>query len=469
MSEPSASAKTVVVIGGGISGLITAFKLQQRGIDVRLLERSDHVGGVMRTIVENGFLTEWGPNSFRSNDDLDDLIKEIGLDDERVEADPAAPRFIYHKGQLKPFPMGIGGFLSTSLLSFGGKLRILAEPFIRKRRETGEESVGGFVARRLGRQVEQTFVSPFISGIYAGDSSKLSINATFPTLVEFEELGGSILIGAIKSMRRRKQQTPQKKRPRRRPTLVSFKKGIESFPNSIAEQLPNIFTNCTDIQIKQNPDNQTQRYSVSYKTAESNQSIVCDAVIVATPAFAAADIVRPLSNKAAEALSAIPYPPVIVVGAAFRKDQITRSVEGFGFLIPRTEGLRMLGCVWSSSLFPGRAPDDHHLITIFLGGATDPGIADLSDDEIKAIVSAELKKTLSTDSQPQIVQVFRHRRAIPQYTIGHIDRVRIIEEAISGVPGLFFVGNYLEGVAAGDCAKVSTKTAEKIWQYLGLE
>ena len=464
MSEATPPAKTVVIIGGGISGLVTAFKLQQRGVDVRLLERSNQVGGVMRTTVENGFLTEWGPNSFRSNDDLDDLIKEVGLDDERVEADPSAPRFIYHKGELKPFPMGVGGFLSTSLLTIGGKLRLLAEPFIKKRRETGEESVSSFVSRRLGRQVEQTFVSPFISGIYAGDSDKLSINAVFPTLVEFEELGGSILIGGIKSMRQRKSQSTQKKRPRRRPTLVSFKKGIESFPNSIAEQLSNISTNCIDIKITQKENG--PRYSVRYRNEESSQSIDCDAVVIATPAFAAADIVRPLSPKAAEALTAVPYPPVIVVAAAFAKDQITRSVEGFGFLIPRTEGLRMLGCVWSSSLFPGRAPEDHHLMTIFLGGATDPAIADLSDGEIKAIVSSELKKTLSTNSEPQIVQIFRHRRAIPQYTIGHLDRVRIIEEAMSGVPGLFFVGNYISGVAAGDCAKEANRIAEKIGEFL---
>src|SRR5882724_4866813 len=231
--DSTSATKTVVVIGSGISGLITAYKLQQRSIQVHLLERSDHVGGVMRTTVENGFLTEWGPNSFRSNDEIDDLIKEVGLEEQRVEADPSAPRFIYHHGELKAFPMGIGGFLSTSLLTIGGKLRLLIEPFIRKRRETGEESVGSFVSRRLGRQIEQTFVSPFISGIYAGDSNKLSVNATFPTLVEFEELGGSILIGAIKSMRKRKPQSQQKKRPRRKATLVSFKKGIESFPLAI--------------------------------------------------------------------------------------------------------------------------------------------------------------------------------------------------------------------------------------------
>ena len=227
-----------------------------------------------------------------------------------------------------------------------------------ERRETGEESVGSFIARRLGRQIEQTFVSPFISGIYAGDSNKLSINATFPTLAEFEELGGSIVIGGIKSMRQRKSQSPQKKRPRRRPTLVSFKKGIESFPAAVAEQLSNILTNCSDIRIDQTKDRLLKSYSVQYQDQESEQTIDCDAVVVATPAFAAADIVRSLSDKAAEALTAIPYPPVIVVAAAFPKDQISRSLDGFGFLIPRSEGLRMLGCVWSSSLFPGRAPED---------------------------------------------------------------------------------------------------------------
>jgi oxygen-dependent protoporphyrinogen oxidase len=270
-------------------------------------------------------------------------------------------------------------------------------------------------------------------------------------------------------MRRRKSQPTQKKRPRRKPTLVSFNKGIESFPSAIAEQLSNIFTNCADIQIERKNNSQPQRYSISYNHQESSHSIDCDAVVVAAPAFAAAEIVRSVSGEAADALAAIPYPPVVVVAAAFAKDQVSRSLEGFGFLIPRTEGLRMLGCVWSSSLFPGRAPDGYSLMTIFLGGATDPGIIELSDDEIKTIVRNELKKTLETTAEAEIVQIFRHRRAIPQYTIGHTDRVHGIEKATENVPGLFFAGNYLEGVSAGDCAKVSTQTAEKIWQYLEMK
>ncbi|HZS43969.1 MAG TPA: protoporphyrinogen oxidase [Blastocatellia bacterium] len=455
--------KRVIIIGSGISGLITAYRLKQAGIDVNLLERADRVGGVMRTTIEDGFLTEWGPNSFRNNDLLDDLISELGLENEKLEADPAAPRFIYQNGKLKPFPMGLGGFISTSLLTIGGKLRILAEPFIKGMRNGTDESVAGFITRRLGPQIEKTFVSPFVSGIYAGDSSKLSMRSTFAALVEFEEEGGSITRGAFKAMRRKKSHAAQPARPRRKMTLTSFKHGIGVLPNAIAENLgDSIELNCSDI----NVEKLNGAFSVSYKNAGQVMSVDCNAIVMATPAFAAAGIVRPLSATAADALDTIPYPPVVVVSAAIKKDQTANPVNGFGFLIPRTEGLRMLGCVWSSSLFSGRAPEGFHLVTMFFGGATDPGINNLDDDAIRKIVTSELRQTMNITGDPGIIQIIRHSRAIPQYNIGHSERARTIEGASNSVPGLFFACNYLDGVSAGDCAKRADKVVHQVSDFL---
>lgn len=457
----------VAVIGGGLSALTVAYRLKQRGVEVRLLDRAESVGGVIRSERRDGYLLEWGPNSFRNSDELADLIHELHLDERVVTAEPSAARYIFHRGELKPVPAGIGSFLSTSLLSAGAKLRILKEPFVPRRNDGNEESISQFITRRLGSEIDEVFVGPFISGVYAGDSQQLSVQAALPKFAEMETLGGSIFRGALKMMKKAKAEREKTGRPRRKISLISFRDGVAELPFVLGNILSDaVVSRCREITISRHASGSAGSFSVSYARDGEIYSELFDAAVVGVPAFAGSELIRSLSARASEALAAIPYPPVVVVCVACGSGQLARPLDGFGFLIPRAEGLRMLGCIWSSSLFPERAPLGQHLLTIFLGGSTDPEIIELNDDQIASVVREDLKKTLGASGELRVLQIARHARAIPQYTFGHLDRVQAIERASSDVPGLFFTGNYLRGVSGGDCVVQSNRAAGQVMERL---
>ncbi|MBI3949269.1 MAG: protoporphyrinogen oxidase [Acidobacteria bacterium] len=451
--------KQVVLIGAGISGLTCAYRLKQKGCDVLLVEREDSVGGVMKSEMRDGVLTESGPNSFQNAPEIMQLIEEVGLNDELVTAPASAPRYIYYKGRLQEFPMNPPKFFSTPLLTPWGKIRVFLEPFARPAWQN-EESIADFITRRFGREVLEVFVDPFVSGVYAGDPARLCVKSTFPMLIDFEKQYGGVLKGFIKS-----QKNSSEPRPKR--LLCSFKRGLGTLPPRLAELLgDSLVTNAIIAGLNASGPNGAPRFMLEINQNGCTKAVEADAVVLATPAFVAAETVKSLSEPLARILASIEYPPLASVCLGYDKTAIPRPIEGFGFLVPRSQGLRLLGCLWSSGLFPGRAPEGKVCLTNFVGGATDPAVRELSNAELIQTVHRELQMTLGVKADPHVVAIHRYPRAIPQYNLGHQAKRQQIEEHVSHIPGLFLTGNYLRGVSVGDCVREATSAAGDVAQSL---
>lgn len=471
------TSKKVIVLGAGISGLTCAFRLQEVGYDVTVLEREAAPGGVMQTEIEDGFLTEKGPNSFQSSEEILSLIHDIGLDDDLLEADGRMPRYIFYRGKLNLAPMGPGALISTPLLSTGAKLKLLREPWAPKNADGHEESIQEFVTRRLGRELHDVMVAPLVSGIYAGDTAKLSMQSVFPLMVELEQKYGSLLKGFMKHMKaeRRKREAEGKPKPRR--TLCSFKNGLKTLPERLGERLGEfLHLNCEVRSIRASGG---EGFALEVFENGAIKNYSGGLLVIATSVVRAAGHLRDLAttlakscevgafgavdlSRAGETLTAVELPPLTGVCLAFKKSDVPHNVNGFGFLIPRTEKIRLLGCIWSSSLFPGRAPEGWTLLTNFIGGATDPDILSLSESQLVDAVRNDLRTVLGINATPRVVAINRYDRAIPQYNVGHKARIDQVTAAVQKVPGLFLAGNYLSGVSVGDCVKQAQETVKRV-------
>jgi oxygen-dependent protoporphyrinogen oxidase len=451
MGEP----KQVIVIGAGISGLACSYRLKRLGLPVILMEASGRVGGLVGSVRKDGFLFESGPQSFQGAEPLLELIREVGLEGALQRADPRAPRFIYLHGKLQKIPMTPQALMASSLLGLKSRARIASEPFKRTKPPTEEESVADFVRRKFGHEILEYLVAPFVSGVYAGDPEKLSLKAAFPTLEEWERDYGSVLRGAMKSR-------PEKEKRSGPPPLCSFSDGVGSLAGAIADKLgDNVRLGAKVASLARSAN-----YQVCVEYGERNEMLEAAAVVVSTPAYAAAHIAAQVSSPLTHMLSGVAYAPVAVVACGYYDRQIAEKLDGFGFLVPRSEKVRTLGTVWNSSLFEGRAPAGSVAITSFIGGATDPKIVDRSDDEIAAIVQDENARILQISGSPVASAVWKYAKALPQYNLGHGHVVEAIRDGERANPGLFFCGNYLEGPSLGKCVETANQTALAIQRYL---
>ncbi len=458
--------RDVVVIGAGISGLVCAYRLKRLGVDVALVEKSNRAGGVIHSEDIDGFLIERGPNSSQGTEELLALVEELGITADLVEGDPKAPAYVYFNGRLHQVPSGAGGFIKSGLLSLRGKLRILGEPLVAARHSDSEESVSSFARRRIGPQAAERLVAPFVSGIYAGDADQLSVQAAFPRLASLETGYGSLFRGMFakaRETRRAKKSASavlDKAAPTRR-RLCSFQSGMGFLTRTLASKIgEDLLTGCGDLRIDRAAD--SRGFEVVFESSDSRHQLVCDRIIIATPANAASSLVAPLSSELSGLLSEIDYAPLSIVSLAYDQSAVGIPLDGFGFLVPPSEGLNILGCVWNSSLFKGRAPKDKALVTIFIGGARNRGVAKAADAELVSMAHAEVQKALGGSSDPQVVAITRYERSIPQYNLGHVGRVQRIESLICGLTGLRLIGNYLHGVSTGDCIKEADHMAEEI-------
>jgi protoporphyrinogen/coproporphyrinogen III oxidase len=459
----AAQTLEALVIGAGISGLVAAYRLMKSGRDVLLIESSDRVGGVIHSQEAEEFLIERGPNSFRGTSTLLDLFEELGLMNDLVTADPRAPAFIYggvYAGHgLEPVPMSLAAALSTRLISARGKLRLLREPFIARRRDSREESIAAFVRRRLGSEVLDNLIAPFVSGVYAGDPERLSIQATFARLARLETESGSIVKGLWKTPRPQNKKKKKKgippKRSLRQYRLCSFASGLEQWPKALASKLGlRLRTNSRAVSITRSHSGRL--FEVILDEGERQLTVHAKNLIVATPAGAAAGLLSKIAPEIATRLETIEYVSLVSLPLAYRAEV---RLHGFGFLAARSAGLRILGSVWNSSLFRDRAPAGWVLLTSFIGGATDSEAIHLSDDELISIADRDLKQVLAITSQPRRLPITRWARAIPQYTIGHAAKTEELQEALKRQEGLWLIGNYLGGVSLGDCIENATKIA----------
>ena len=456
------SAKAAaVVIGGGISGLACAYRLRQLGVETTLFEADERVGGLIGTIERGGFLFESGPQSFQGTPTLLGLIREMGIEGELLKADPRAPRYILRHGRLHKVPMSPQAVLTSSLLGAGSRWNILSEP-LRKTRPPGEEeSIATFVRRKFGHEILEYLVAPFVSGVYAGDPEKLSLRAAFPTLEEWEREYGSIIRGAMKY---RAAPGPTEEKG---PPLCSFRKGLGALAQALAERLGgSVRTGVRAEELRRADSPGSSGYEIRTVQGERSEALVVRAVVLATPAYIASHLAATLSPPLGQTLSGIAYAPVAVVAAGYYAHQFAQPPQGFGFLVPRGEKYHILGTVWNSSLFAGRAPDGSVAITSFVGGATDPEIVAKTEEEIAAIVEEENARILGIGGPPLASAVWKHPKALPQYNLGHAHIVRAIRDSERGIPGLFFAGNYLEGPSLGKCVEQGFQTAEAARAYL---
>ena len=455
--------RRVVVVGGGISGLSAAWFLHARGHDVRLVEASERVGGVVSTNLRNDFMVERGPNTTlqkpgRPEDALGRLMAETGLSNRVVEAAPAGKRrFILRDGRVLALPGSPLAFVTSPAFGWAAKLRLLKEPFIARAQH--EETIAQFVERRLGREFLDYAVDPFISGVYAGDTGALSVRAAVPRIYELEQQYGSLIRGAVALGKAAKSAGMPAGRQ------ISFGGGMSGLVTGIAEKLPrgSIRTGLR-VQAIERIENQ---WHVHLDGDGGKSTETGDALVLALPADETARLITPLSAEAARIVGEIPYVSISSVGLGYAREQVGHSLDGFGFLAPRVEGMRTLGVLFSSSLFAERAPRGHVLLTAFIGGAHDAPAAELPTDMIFDLVEADLARTLKIDGAPTYRRISRYARAIPQYTLGHLDRIGELDQRLDPFTGLHLRGNWRDGISVADCVRAGEELAKRICDLTG--
>jgi len=453
----------VIVVGGGIAGLSVAHRLMRdagdRRINVTVLEGSDRAGGTIHSKQVGGYLCEHGPQGLLdSAPDTLTLVQELGL--EPIASAPASRRrFLFRGGRLREVPSSPLSAVTSDVLSWRGKLRLAAEPFIR-RCSSDDETIDSFAARRLGHEVAKMLVDPMVSGVYAGDAAQLSVRSAFPALWQLERDHGSLVRGML--ARRGRPTNGSSDSVPRLGRLISFAHGIEALPRALAGSLGTRIRCGSRVTGLQRLVRGLNSWSGWRVLLASGDVLEGDHVVLTGHPSIACCVIKTLDPMLAALLSDIPSAPVAVVALGYRRDAISHSLQGFGFLVPRSEGRRTIGVLWESSIFPGRAPVDHVLLRAMIGGAHDPGAVALSDDQLLAIATADVQRALGATTQPEFTYIVRHRGGIPQCTLGHFSRMARLEETLERWPGLHLTGWGYRGVSINHCIADAVRVAAEI-------
>lgn len=448
----AASELGAVVVGAGAAGLGAAHALAARGVEVVVVDAGDRPGGVMQSERVGRYLVERGPNTAMIKAPALALLRRLGLESALVPARPESRRrCIFHAGRLEPLPAGPLAAARTPLLSARGKLRLLAEPFVRRGDPTGE-SVAEFAARRLGAEAAERLVGTFLVGVYAGDERRLGAEAVFPSLVAYERERGSLVRGALAGLR-----GPRPQRGLR--GIFSTAEGLGGLADSLARRLPGELVLRTRV-VGLARDGAGWRIGVS--RSDGSRELRARAVVLAIPADAAAALLGPLDAEAAAALAGIEYAPVVSVSLGVAPEAVREPLEGFGFLVPRAAGLRLLGCLFMSRIFPGRAPAGREILTCMLGGARWAEAVAAPDGELLAALRADLDRALGLRGELEPLAVSRWPRAVPQPGRDHPRRVAALRARITALPGLALAGAYLDGVAVADALASGLRAGDSI-------
>ena len=428
-----------VVVGAGIAGLAAALELQGAG-EVVVVDASDRPGGVLRTDHVAGFVVERGPNTFRVSPPFRESIRSLGLDGEILPAGPAGrQRFVYRDGELGAAPLTPIACARSALLSTRGKLRLLAEPFVR-RGDGGGESVAEFVRRRLGSEVLANLVDPFLTGVYAGDSEQLGAETVLAELVELERDHRSIAQGAL-------ARALSRRRARGLPGSWSGPQGLGPFARTLARRLndpPALGTRVVELAWLGG------RWRVTLVGPAGERILSSRRVILATPAREAARLLLDVDTEAARLLEGIEYAPLVSLPIGVEPRAVRRRIEGFGFLVPREAGMSLLGCLFMSRLFPDRAPPGRELLHCMLGGRRWPAAVAEPDDSLFRRALADLDRTLGLAGDPIPLGLARYERAVPQPGRDHAARIAAVRARLAARPGLALAGAYVAGVSVAD-------------------
>ncbi|HET8759778.1 MAG TPA: protoporphyrinogen oxidase [Nitrospiria bacterium] len=449
----------MLVIGAGVSGLAAAYGLARAGCRVTVLEQSSRVGGCVHSErTPEGYLVENGPNSLLNlSPAVDRLCRELGLEDQRLFQQAfSRRRYLVKDRALVPVPSRVGDFPRSPLWGAWAKLRALAEPLIPASRSQSDESVAAFVRRRFGAEMVDYGVEPFVAGIFGGNPDDLSMSSSFPRLVALEREYGSVVWGTLR--------TRMKQGRARRPLQVfSFRGGVGRLPDALRTALGDrVVTGARVLGVRREVRDGIPRFFARVDRGGQTRELSADRLIVATPADTAARLLADLSPPLADQLEQIPYAPVGLVHLGVRRDACSRLPEGSGCLVPKREGLPILGSLWSSNVYPDRAPEGRVLLTNYVGGMRDHDVLKWTDDELVGRTAEALRGLIGLAGQPEFVRVVRHPRAIPQYLIGHAARVAAIDRLLAPHAGLHLAGNYLRGVSVRDCLTHGLELADRI-------
>lgn len=428
-----------VVVGGGIAGLAGALALQEATSEVWLVDASDRPGGVMRTDHVGGYVVERGPNTFQVKAPMLSVLRERRLESALVRAQPESRRRqLVRDGALVPLPMSPLALAKTPLLTTRGKLRLLAEPLC-LRRDAAGESVAEFIGRRLGREVVTSLLGPFLTGVYAGDEHELGAEAVFGPWVALERRFGSLALGGVASLLRRGERGLR--------GTWSAPEGLGPFARRLAERLrepPSLAASVVGLSREQSS------WRVSLSGPGGDSEVRAARLLLALPAYAAAPLLEDVDARVAELLAGIEYAPIAALSLGVARAAVREPIEGFGFLVPREEKLDLLGCLFMSRLFPGRAPDGHELLQCMLGGVRSRQTLDEPDDALLAHACANLDALLGLGGEPHGLGIARWPRAVPQPGRDHVGRIAELRARTGALPGLALAGSYVAGVGVAD-------------------
>ena len=440
----------IAIVGGGISGLSTAFYIKEKNPDVNitLFEKEEKLGGKMMTKRVDGFLFEEGSNGFLSNKpDTLELVKQSNSEELLLRSsDKARVRFIY-KNTLHRLPETPGAFLGTPLLSVFGKLRVAAEVLIPAKKDDEDETLQSFGYRRVGKEMTDAFLDPMVAGIFASSPDKISVNSAFPAVVKLEKEYGGLFKGMLK--KKKKDAGPGG-------VLMSFKGGVSAFIDSLSNSL--------DIDIKKDTNIQSMEKDSDKYILNADENNKFDIVVLSTPAYESARILNKIDTEFSVMLNDIEYSPISVVGLGY--DDLNHDLNGFGLLTTSSSKKDILGVLWDSSIFADRAQKGKKALRVMIGGQRDQNLALKSDTELKEIAIKGVKEVMGIDKYPDTIYIKKWEKGIPNYRVGHLDRMKKLFDKLENYKGLYLSSNAYNGVGLNDCVANSKKTANEITQYI---
>jgi oxygen-dependent protoporphyrinogen oxidase len=453
---------SVAIVGAGITGLTLAFRLRQRGVPVTIYEASDRIGGVIQSIQRDGYLAEFGPNSIlETSPKIASLITDLGLDPRRIYSEPAAEnRYLVRYKRPILLPASPVKFFGTELFSWGTKLRLFREPFVPPSPPDVDENLADFVVRRLGREFLDYAINPMVSGIYAGDPARLSVKHGFPKLHALEQKYGSLIKGQILGAKERRQRGEVSKQDAKK---LSFDDGLQVLPDTLGAKLADVIRfNATVQRIEQT----AAGWKVCVAVGGELQQPEHAAVVWAAPTHRLVEVGLATARELdATVLREVYYPPVASIVLGFRRDEVAHPLDGFGMLIPQAENFRILGTLFSSSLFPNRAPAGHVTLTTYIGGARAPELAQRPAEDVVAMTVEDLRTILGVTGRPTFQHAVFYPKAIPQYNVGY-GRFKVLMDGIEAkAPGMFFAGHFRDGISLGDSILSAHGAAERVGAF----
>lgn len=463
----------VVVIGGGITGLATAHRLLElhSQIELNLVEAGPRLGGIIHSKHRDGFLLELGPDSFISEKpEATNLAKRIGLESNLIETNHLHRRsFVVRAGRLHPVPEGFQllapgrllPFVKSDIFSWSGKLRMAMDLVLPRRKElngNSDETLADFVRRRLGLEALERMAQPMVGGIYTADPEFLSLRSTLPRLLELERENRSLILALRKRARKCSEET-RGTSGARYSLFLSFDGGMQILSNKLASLIPNDSVKLNTRVKSLSLDQAGLQWTINL---DNGESLKADAVCLCIPSYMAASLLNDVDASIARELKSIPYASTATVNFAYRRQDIRHALNGFGFVVPYVEGRSLIACTFSSVKFPGRAPEDHVLLRAFVGGALQPEMFALEENEMVHRIRSDFRDLLGIEEPPLFTEIARWRESMPQYHIGHLERVKRIEQRLATLRGLHLAGNAYSGAGIPDCIRMGEATAERM-------